>query len=110
MIDGAAAAILSHVSLLQRYMLPVPCTNPFLLQLERRGLVGRIVVSVLGEEPGGRLGLEAVLGFTPVLLTGGESALLPVTEAQSKKIADAVPAAVKAYNAQLSLLKTSIFL
>jgi len=75
--------------------------------------VGRLVVSVLGEEPGGRLGLEAVKGFADVLNTsggGGGDSLLALTDAQRAQAASAYPAAVKAFNARLSLPKTSIFL
>lgn len=91
MVEGAAAAIVSH--------------------LERRGQVGRLMVSVLGEEPGGRLGLEAVQGFAEVLNTsGGGDSLLALTDAQRAQAASAYPAAVKAFNARLSLPKTSIFL
>jgi hypothetical protein len=64
-----------------------------------------LVVSVLGEEPGGRLGLEAVQGFDRVL-TG----LVALTDAQRTQAAKAYPAALKAYNERLSLPKTSIFL
>jgi hypothetical protein len=70
-----------------------------------------LVVSVLGEEPGGRLGLEAVKGFADVLnASGGGDSLLALTDAQRAQAASAYPAAVKAFNARLSLPKTSIFL
>jgi len=86
MIEGAAAAIFSH--------------------LERRRQAGQLVVSIRGEEPGGRLGVEAVRGFETVLASN----LIALTEDRQKQAAKSYYASVKAFNASLSLAKASIFL